>query len=80
MPVILITGSSTGIGYATAEILASNGHTVYATMRDPKRSPQLQQLADDKHLPINILSMDVLNDQSVETAIKAVLTQKVGFT
>ena len=46
MSVILITGSSTGIGYATAETLARNGHTVYATIRNPQRSLQLQQLAD----------------------------------
>ena len=34
MPVILITGNSMGLGYATAETLACNGHTVYATMVD----------------------------------------------
>ena len=37
MAVILITGSSTGIGYAAAETLGRNGHTVYATMRNPQR-------------------------------------------
>ncbi len=28
MPVIIITGTSSGIGYAAAETLARNGHTV----------------------------------------------------
>lgn len=70
MAIILITGSSTGIGFASAEALARNGHTVYATMRNPQRTPQLQRLADDDQLHINILSMDVLDDQSVESAIK----------
>jgi NAD(P)-dependent dehydrogenase (short-subunit alcohol dehydrogenase family) len=76
MSVILITGSSTGLGYAAAEMLARNGHTVYATMRNPKGSPQLQQLADDNHLSITILPMDVLDDQSVQSAINTVLTKE----
>ena len=33
--VVLITGSSTGFGRMFAETLARNGHTVFATMRDP---------------------------------------------
>ena len=76
MSIILISGSSTGIGYATAETLARNGHTVYATMRDPQPSPQLQQMADANHLPISILPMDVLDDQSVQKAIDFVLSKE----
>jgi NAD(P)-dependent dehydrogenase (short-subunit alcohol dehydrogenase family) len=76
MPVILITGSSTGIGYAAAETLARNGHTVYATMRNPQRSPQLQQLAIADNLPIKILPMDVNDDQSVQSTIKQVLSKE----
>lgn len=75
MPLILITGSSTGIGYAAAETLARND-TVYATMRNPQRSPQLQQLADDNHLPIIILPLDVTDDQSVQSTINAVLSKE----
>ena len=33
--VVLITGSSTGFGRLFADTLARNGHTVFATMRDP---------------------------------------------
>ncbi len=76
MSIILITGSSTGLGYTTAETLARNGHTVYATMRNPQRSPQLQRVAEKDHLPINILPMDVLDDKSVETAISSVLSKE----
>jgi NAD(P)-dependent dehydrogenase (short-subunit alcohol dehydrogenase family) len=76
MSVILITGSSSGIGYTTAETLARNGHTVYATMRNPQHSLKLQQLADDNHLPISILRMDVLDDDSVQNTVTSVLSKE----
>src|SRR3954447_12286664 len=76
MPVVLITGSSTGIGFVTAETLARNGNTVYATMRDQQRSPQLQQLANDNNLSIVVLQMDVLDDRSVQNTIKHVLSKE----
>lgn len=76
MSVILITGSSTGIGYAAAETLARNGHNVYATMRSPQRSPQLQQLATAENLPLTILPMDVNDDKSVQDAFEFVLAKE----
>ena len=75
MSTILITGCSTGIGFATAITLAQSGHTVYATMRDPQRAPELGQLAERDNLPITILPMDVDSDESVKTAVAAVLAQ-----
>ena len=76
MPVIVITGCSTGIGYAAAETLARNGHTVYATMRNPERSPQLKQFAAENHLPIHISPLDVLDDQSVQSSINMILSKE----
>lgn len=76
MSVVLITGGSTGLGYATAETLARNGHTVYATMRNPGLSPQLQSVAEKDHLPIIILPLDVTDDKSVHKTITEVLSQE----
>ena len=33
---ILITGTSTGFGHDTAETLSRAGHTVFASMREPR--------------------------------------------
>ena len=69
MASVLITGTSTGIGLATALTLARAGHKVYATMRDPSRSPELAEKTAQEKLPIKISVMDVDSDASVKSAI-----------
>ena len=69
MATVLITGTSTGIGLATALTLGRQGHKVYATMRSPSRSPELAQKAAEEKLPIRVSVMDVDSDSSVSTAV-----------
>jgi len=69
MASVLITGTSTGIGLATALTLGRAGHTVYATMRDPSRAPELAEKTAQEKLPIKISVMDVDSDTSVKSAI-----------
>ena len=68
MAVIFITGSSTGIGLATAVAFGRAGHDVCATMRNPDRAPDLASIAAKERLPIKVLPMDVDNDASVGKA------------
>ena len=75
MSVVFITGSSTGIGLATAIHLAKTGHKVYATMRNPSKS-SLPSIINTEDLPIDILSMDVDSDESVADAVGQVLQQE----
>jgi NAD(P)-dependent dehydrogenase (short-subunit alcohol dehydrogenase family) len=67
----LVTGSSTGIGFATAVALGRAGYEVVATMRRPERSPQLQELVTREELPVTILPLDVDSDDSVASAFRA---------
>ena len=69
MPSVLITGTSSGLGRETALTLGRAGHTVYATMRNPSRAPELAQKAGKEGLPIRILTMDVDSDSSVKGAV-----------
>ena len=69
MKTIMVTGTSTGIGFATAVALARAGHDVFATMRDPARSPELQALATKENLAITIVPLDVDSDASVTNGI-----------
>lgn len=74
--VVLITGTSTGIGLATAVALGRAGHNVYATMRNPDRAPELQTMTRQEALPIVILPLDVDDDESVQRAVAHVLADK----
>jgi len=70
---VLITGCSTGIGYATAESFARSGHQVYATMRNPQKNTALAELAINENLPVTIITMDVDDEKSVQSAVAEVL-------
>src|SRR4051794_28381333 len=63
---VLITGCSTGIGRATAERLAGNGQTVYATARRP------ESIADLERAGCRTLALDVTDEASMQAAVAAV--------
>jgi NAD(P)-dependent dehydrogenase (short-subunit alcohol dehydrogenase family) len=72
MPTALITGTSSGIGFATALELARNGHTVYATMRNPANAPALKEISARERLPIHVRTLDVDSDDSVRDCFAAI--------
>ena len=75
MAKVLITGTSSGIGYQTAMVLARAGHSVYATMRNLERGAALRNDAEREQLPISIIKMDVDSDDSVEAATSSIRAQ-----
>ena len=66
--IILITGASSGIGKASAEYLANQGHTVYGTSRFPGSYP--------KPNDYTILQMDVTDVDSIQTAVNQIIEDK----
>ncbi len=66
---ILLTGCSTGIGRATAELLARRGHTVYATARKPET---LAELVDHG---ARALALDVTDEASMQAAVDAIVAE-----
>jgi NAD(P)-dependent dehydrogenase (short-subunit alcohol dehydrogenase family) len=74
--IALITGTSTGIGLATAVTLARGGHKVFATMRNPAGGGgEIRAIAESEKLPITVLAMDVDDDASVRDGVSEVLAQ-----
>ena len=68
--VVLVTGSSTGIGEATALLFARRGDTVYATMRTPDTSGEaLRRTGEAEGLDLTLLALDVNDDHSVARGI-----------
>jgi NAD(P)-dependent dehydrogenase (short-subunit alcohol dehydrogenase family) len=76
MAIAVVTGSSSGIGQATAITLARSGHTVYATMRNPKTGGEdFRAIAARENLPLRFATLDVDSDQSVRDAFANILTE-----
>src|SRR5688572_7545342 len=74
--IAVVTGSSTGIGFETSLLLARNGFHTYATMRDTIKSKKIEKIANKENLPLEVLSMDVNNDDSVRNAIHKIIDEK----
>jgi NAD(P)-dependent dehydrogenase (short-subunit alcohol dehydrogenase family) len=76
MTTALVTGTSSGIGYATAVTLARAGHFVFAGMRNPDGGGALRKLIEAENLPVSIVTLDVDDDASVANAIEGILKEK----
>lgn len=63
--VILITGASSGIGRAAAELLAKRGHRVFGTTRSASTAPAIEGA--------ELLSLDVRDEASAANCVQEVL-------
>jgi NAD(P)-dependent dehydrogenase (short-subunit alcohol dehydrogenase family) len=73
MAVVLVTGTSSGIGLATALYFARKGHDVYAGVRNPATATELKGALEREELPVTSVAIDVDADGSVERGVGEVL-------
>ena len=65
MATVLVTGANRGLGLEFARQYASDGWKVFATVREPKKAAELQNLAK-KHSNLQIHQLDVADEKSVK--------------
>ncbi len=70
---VLITGTSTGVGFESAILFAQNGFKVYATMRNLNKADDLQNRIDKEKLAIEILPLDVTDPRSIQAAVNTII-------
>jgi len=70
--VAVVTGSSSGIGYETALVLARNGFRTYATMRNLEKGKAIFDVAKREKLALHTIKLDVTDEKSVNDAIKTI--------
>jgi NAD(P)-dependent dehydrogenase (short-subunit alcohol dehydrogenase family) len=70
--VALITGTSTGIGLATAVVFARSGFQVVATMRDVGKATALRERAAKEGAALVVEQLDVVDQASIDACVAKV--------
>jgi NAD(P)-dependent dehydrogenase (short-subunit alcohol dehydrogenase family) len=73
MAVVLITGTSSGIGLATALHFARLGDDVHAGVRNPDAAAELKAAIDKEQLLVRLVAIDVDDTGSVQRGVQQVL-------
>ncbi len=74
--VVLITGATSGIGLATASLLAGRGYKVYGTYRQTSNTKELDQAIEKSNGMLEKILMDVSDPSSVQNAVDHILTDR----
>jgi NAD(P)-dependent dehydrogenase (short-subunit alcohol dehydrogenase family) len=73
--IAVVTGSSSGIGFETAILLARSGFHTYASMRNLEKSKNITEIANNEKLPLQVVQLDVNDDRSVKDAIDKIVAE-----
>ncbi|WP_272023065.1 SDR family oxidoreductase [Olleya namhaensis] len=70
---ILITGTSTGVGFESAILFAKNNFKVYATMRNLDKATALKEQIEADDLDIHLLPLDVTKTETIKAAVDTII-------
>ena len=74
--IAVVTGSSSGIGFETSLLLARNGFSTYATMRNLDKSQAIIDLKEKEKLPLEVFRLDITDELSVKEAIHKIINDQ----
>src|SRR5258705_13401776 len=67
---IFITGSSSGLGRATAKLFVSKGWKIIATMRNPEKETELNNISG-----VALVALDITNPKQITSVAEAVMAR-----
>jgi NAD(P)-dependent dehydrogenase (short-subunit alcohol dehydrogenase family) len=73
--VVLVTGTSSGIGLSTAIYFARGGFKVIATMRDTAKAEALQNRAAAEGVVVAVRQLDVQDENSIRICVDSVMME-----
>lgn len=76
---VLVTGCSSGIGYATCLVFARNNFATYGSVRDLSKAERIQEITNKEKLPLKIIRLDVNEDESIRIAIQKIISESGGI-
>ena len=75
MAVVVLTGCSSGFGFEGALAFARNGDTVYATMRDTRKSGPLLEISEKEKLSLSVKHLDVTQSDTFTSFFTDVIAE-----
>lgn len=76
--VCVVTGANSGIGRATAVHLATQGYTVYGTVRSLHKAGKLTAAAEAAGVSVQLVELDIADDQSVRDGFADIFSRTDG--
>lgn len=73
---VLITGTSTGVGFESALLFARNEFKVYASMRNLDKASALREQIQKENLDIEVLQLDVSDPASIDLAVQRIIDRE----
>lgn len=74
--IVLITGTSTGVGLKASLLFAKEEYQVYATMRNTQKQDLLLDEARELGVSVQVLTLDVTDPTSIQTAVNTIIEKE----